>query len=74
MLIRYINHSLHDITNTVIQKLLEESSGNDTFCNAEFVLTELPTAIRKQTLKQNFFAYSASNDFGPYVFPIQNYL
>ena len=31
MLVRYVNHKLHDITNTIIQKLLEESGGNDTF-------------------------------------------
>lgn len=49
MLICCVNYLLHDITNTIIQKLLEESSGNDTFGNTEFVLTELPTATRKRT-------------------------
>ena len=58
MLICYANHSPHDIANTIIQKLLERSDGNDTFCNAEFVLTELLTATRKQKLKQNCFTYS----------------
>ena len=57
-LIRYVRESLDDITNTVTQNILNKGDGDDTFRDAEFVVTELPTATRKRKLKQNRFAYS----------------